>query len=137
MLTRFVPTHVDSLCSRKALPFRFRFQQNRSWGCPIPKIHLVGSLTAIRSCLLPTSKILGNESNIMEEKLAYIKLNSQTACPRRAAVPVNQGCRGRFIHSQHPDRLRSWLRPFQLCPADNNPSGSQRQVSVYDSWLKK
>jgi hypothetical protein len=25
------------------------------------------------------------------EKLAYIKLNRQTACPPRAAVPVNQG----------------------------------------------
>src|SRR6202790_3522504 len=56
----------------------------------------------------------------MDAKLTYIKLNSQAACPPRAAVPVNQGCCGRFFHSQHPDRLRSWLRPFLLCPAKAN-----------------
>ena len=43
-----------------------------------------------------------------------IKLNSQTARPPHTAVPVNHGYCGRFFHSQHPDRLRSWLRPFLL-----------------------
>ena len=53
-------------------------------------------------------------ATLMEEKLAYIKLNSQTACPPRTAVPVNQGCCGRFFHSQHPDRLwRFDLARFQ------------------------
>jgi len=35
----------------------------------------------------------------LKAKLAYIKLNSQTPCPPRGAVPVNQGCFGRFFHS--------------------------------------
>jgi hypothetical protein len=36
----------------------------------------------------------------MEAKLAYIQLNSQTACPPRAAVPVNQGrCRSYFTRN--------------------------------------
>jgi hypothetical protein len=30
----------------------------------------------------------------MKAKLTYFKLNSQTACPPRTAVPVNQGCCG-------------------------------------------
>jgi len=42
--------------------------------------------------------------------LAYIRLNIQTPCPPRGAVPVNQGCCRRLFHSQHPDRLRSWMR---------------------------
>src|SRR6266567_7205083 len=50
-----------------------------------------------------------------EAKLAYVRLNSQTPCPPRGAVPVNQGCCRRLFHSRHPDRLRSWLRPPQLC----------------------
>src|SRR5665213_2734588 len=41
-----------------------------------------------------------------KQKITYIKLNIQTACPPRTAVPVNQGCCGRFFHSQHPDRPR-------------------------------
>ena len=48
-------------------------------------------------------------------KLAYIRLNRQTPCPPRGAVPVNQGCCRRLFHSQQPDRLRSWRRPSQLC----------------------
>src|SRR5882724_9712736 len=50
-----------------------------------------------------------------EAKMTYVRLNSQTPCPPRGAVPVNQGCCGRLFHSQHPDRFRSWLRPPQLC----------------------
>ena len=50
-----------------------------------------------------------------EAKLTYIRLNSQTPCPPRGAVPVNQGCCRRLFHSQHPDRLRLWLRLSQLC----------------------
>src|SRR5471032_1323744 len=56
-----------------------------------------------------------NTRPLKDAKLAHIQLNSQTACPPRTAVPVNQGCCGRLFHSQHPDRLRSWLRPFLLC----------------------
>ena len=37
-----------------------------------------------------------------EAKLAYIRLNSQTPCPPRGAVPVNQGCCGRLFHSATP-----------------------------------
>ncbi len=47
-------------------------------------------------------------------KLTYVKLNSQTPCPPRGAVLVNQAWRRRLFHSQHPDRPRSWLRPSQL-----------------------
>ena len=50
-----------------------------------------------------------------EAKFTYIILNSQTPCPPRGAVPVNQRCCGRLFHSQHRDRLRSWLRQSQLC----------------------
>ena len=48
-------------------------------------------------------------------KLAYIRLNRQTPCPPRGAVPVYQACCGRFFHSQHAVRIRSWRRPFRLC----------------------
>jgi hypothetical protein len=35
-----------------------------------------------------------------EAKLTYIRLNNQTPCPPRGAVPVNQGCRlSSFTHS--------------------------------------
>jgi hypothetical protein len=40
-----------------------------------------------------------------EAKIAYIRLNTQTPCPPRGAVPVNRGCCGRLFHSQHPHRL--------------------------------
>jgi hypothetical protein len=39
-------------------------------------------------------------------KLTYVKLNSQTPCPPRGAVAVNQGCCRRLFHSEHPVRLR-------------------------------
>ncbi|HEU0038726.1 MAG TPA: hypothetical protein VFR76_05590, partial [Verrucomicrobiae bacterium] len=54
-------------------------------------------------------------ASLNEAKLTYIKLNIQTPCPPRSAVPVNQGCCGRLFHSQHLDRLRSWMRLAQLC----------------------
>jgi len=53
-----------------------------------------------------------------EAKLTYVRLNTQTPCPPRGAVPVHQGCCRRLFHSQHPDRLRSWMRLPQLCRAD-------------------
>jgi hypothetical protein len=36
--------------------------------------------------------LLGYERFPSEAKLTYVKLNSQTPCPPRGAVPVNQGC---------------------------------------------
>ena len=48
-------------------------------------------------------------------KLTYIRLNRQTPCPPRGAVPVYHTCCGRFFHSQHAVRIRSWRRPFRLC----------------------
>ena len=50
-----------------------------------------------------------------EAKITYVRLNTQTPCPPRGAVPVNQGRGGRFFHSARPDRLRSWMRLAQLC----------------------
>ncbi len=50
-------------------------------------------------------------------KLTCVILNSQTPCPPRGAVPVYQACCRRPFHSQHADRLRSWLRPSQRCRA--------------------
>ena len=68
----------------------------------------------------------------LEAQIAYIRLNSQTPCPPRGAVPVNQGCSRRLFHSQHPDRLRSWLRPSQLCQtkdfANSEDCSSQKLV---------
>src|SRR6266700_6147795 len=52
----------------------------------------------------------------LEAKITYVKLNTQTPCPPRGAVPVNQGRCGRLFHSQRPDRLRLWMRLSQLCP---------------------
>jgi len=68
-----------------------------------------------------------------EAKLTYIRLNCQTPCPPRGAVPVNQGCSRRLFHSQHPDRLRSWLRPFQLCQTKdlaNSEDCSSRKLVI-------
>jgi hypothetical protein len=45
-----------------------------------------------------------------EAKLTYIKLNRQTPCPPRSAVPVNQAVCGRLFHSQPAVRFRSWRR---------------------------
>src|SRR5439155_4605909 len=49
-----------------------------------------------------------------EAKLAYFKLNIQTPCPPRGAVPVNQGCNRSLFHCKHPDRFRSWMRLSRL-----------------------
>jgi DNA-binding beta-propeller fold protein YncE len=49
--------------------------------------------------------MLGYERSTKEAKLTYIKLNNQTTCPPRAAVPINQGCCQRVsFTSRHPDR---------------------------------
>ncbi len=60
---------------------------------------------------------LGYERFLNEAKLAYIKLNISTACPSRAAVPVN--ARARFGESVSTQRtqleFRSGMRPLQLC----------------------
>jgi hypothetical protein len=50
-----------------------------------------------------------------EAKLTCVKLNRQTPCPPRGAVPANHGNCRRLFHSQHPDRFRSWRRPSRLC----------------------
>jgi hypothetical protein len=66
-------------------------------------------------------------------KLAYIKLNSQTPCPPRGAVPVNQGYCGKFFHSQYPLRFRSWLRPPKLCPKSlaSRPKQSKHFIRLF------
>jgi hypothetical protein len=46
-----------------------------------------------------------------EAKLTYIKLNIQTPCPPRGAVPVNtRQDMGSFFVLFLPVRLRSWMR---------------------------
>src|SRR2546427_4723062 len=67
-----------------------------------------------RSTLFPYTTLF---RTLLEEeaKLAYVKLNIQTPCPPRGAVPVNQGCCGRLFHSRHPARFRSWMRLPRLC----------------------
>jgi len=57
-----------------------------------------------------------------EAKLTYIRLNTQTPCPPRGAVPVNQGRGERFFHPARPVRFRSWMRLPQLC----RPGSSQK-----------
>lgn len=66
----------------------------------------------------------------VEVKFTYIRLNSQTACPPRTAVPVNQGGCGRLFHSQQPDRLRSWLRPFLLLGNISETSFLSERLSI-------
>jgi len=63
------------------------------------------------------------------KKLANIKLNRQTPCPPRSAVPVNTRMWLEVFHFAHPVRFRSWRRPFQLCGRQNfsNRSGGQGQ----------
>jgi hypothetical protein len=66
-----------------------------------------------------------------EAKITYITLNTQTPCPPRGAVPVNQGPRGRFFHSQRPVLsvmdatvpAMSATLMIQLCPSVNNAGG--------------
>src|SRR6266567_2983895 len=56
--------------------------------------------------LLTLGQLLGYERPSSGAKLAYVRLNSQTPCPPRGAVPVNQGCSRRLFHSRHPVRFR-------------------------------
>ena len=67
-----------------------------------------------------------------EAKLTYIRLNRQTPCPPRGAVPVNQGRCMRLFHSQRPARFRSWRRPSRLCQAWCNrvPPGRQFKIEL-------
>ena len=71
----------------------------------------------ILSCSLPRIVPSAAEPS---ERTAYIKLNRQTPCPPRGAVPVNQGCRLSFFthdlrfgfghggdHSSYPWYLKS------------------------------
>jgi pectin methylesterase-like acyl-CoA thioesterase len=47
-----------------------------------------------------------------EAKLGYVKLNIQTPCPPRSAVPVNQGRTWEaFALCSFRIELRSWMRP--------------------------
>lgn len=101
-------------------------QKNKRWN-RLPRFALAhprpsGSPLAIRSCPPPGEQDSRLWTQPMEAKFAYLKLNSQTACPPRTAVPVNQAMFLEILHSQHPVRLRSWLRPIQLCP----PKGSNK-----------
>ena len=70
-----------------------------------------------------------------EAKLTYVKLNRQTPCPPRGAVPVNTRMWLEVFHFAHPVRFRSWRRPFQLCARQNfnNCSGGQGQSVSPDS----
>ncbi len=54
----------------------------------------------------PTITRMAPRNLTLGQLLAYFALNSQTPCPPRGAVPVNQECCGKFFHSQHLDRLR-------------------------------
>ena len=54
--------------------------------------------------------LLGYERN----QSSPTQTKPQMPCPLRSTVLVNQECCGRFFHSQHPVRLRSWRRPCQL-----------------------
>ena len=44
-------------------------------------------------------RLLGYERFLNEGKIAYIRLNIQTPCPPRGAVPVNQGRAWKLFHS--------------------------------------
>jgi len=50
-------------------------------------------------------------------RLPYIRLNTQTPCPPRGAVPVHQGRGERFFHPARPVRFLSWMRLPQQCRA--------------------
>src|SRR5881628_1263283 len=72
---------------------------------------------------------VANASRI-EAKLTYVRLNTQTPCPPRGAVPVNQGRSRRLFHSLRPDRLRSWMRLAPLCRWTDIPMRRWRQFIV-------
>src|SRR5881397_3618053 len=77
---------------------------------------------------------VANTSRI-EAKLTYVRLNTQTPCPPRGAVPVNQGRSRRLFHSLRPDRLRSWMRLAQLCWRTGYPN--EALASIYCKYWNR
>src|SRR5207245_67526 len=61
-------------------------------------------------------QLLGYEQLLnTKPKLTCLRLNTQTPCPPRGAVPVNQGRCRRFFHSQHLElRCLSRLAHFPI-----------------------
>jgi hypothetical protein len=63
---------------------------------------------------------------------AYIRLNIQTPCPPRGAVPVNQGRTWEsFSILSVPVRFRSWMRPSQLCKQKIFSNGVIEQEKIH------
>ena len=65
----------------------------------------------------------------IEAKLTYVRLNTQTACPPRTAVPVSTRAWLGVFHSARPDRFRSWMRLPQLCRSGLFPKRAARSTA--------